>query len=182
MQALEIILEPGEDSELTDLEDSDTEDDVKIPDNALEMEDNDDITDFENNDQQTVDVEPNREDDFESAKGSHVSMEKVLQPQGYLSFKGALFSIPENEKTLLQYFQIFWNHSLKNYIADQTNLYSIQKLGKSICTNESEIQKFIGIQILMSIMKLPRFEMYWSTESRFLPVADIMTVNRYKKL
>ena len=62
------ILEPEEDSELSDPKDSNTEYDVEIQVNAPEREENDDTTDFEKNDQQTVDVEPKREDDFESSK------------------------------------------------------------------------------------------------------------------
>ena len=36
--------------------------------------------------------------------------------------------------------------------------------------------------MLMSLVKLPRFETYWTTETHFPPVADIMLINRYKKL
>ena len=43
-----IILEPGKDFELSYMEDSDTENDIEIPDNDQEREDNDDITDIEN--------------------------------------------------------------------------------------------------------------------------------------
>ena len=89
-----------------------------------------------------------------------LKVQNVTCIDGELSFKGAPFSIPENEKSPLKIFQMFWNPSLSNYIADQTNLYSVQKLEKCICKTESEIRKFIGTQILMSIVKLPKFEMY----------------------
>ena len=36
--------------------------------------------------------------------------------------------------------------------------------------------------MVMFIVKLPRFEVYWVRETRFRPVADIMSISRYKKL
>ena len=56
---------------------------------------------------------------------------------------------------------MFWNKDLNKLIAQQTNLYSVQKDGKSIATTEDEIKQFIGIQMLMSPVDLPSYMMYW---------------------
>ena len=67
-------------------------------------------------------------------------------------------------------------------VVTQTNLYSVQKSGSSINTTKEEIEQFIGIQMLMSIVKLPQYEMYWSTETSYEPIASTLSPKRYKKL
>ena len=44
------------------------------------------------------------------------------------------------------------------------------------------MEQFIGIHMLMSIVKLPSYQMYWATETRYAPIADIMPISRFKKL
>ena len=39
-------------------------------------------------------------------------------------------------------------------IVKQTNLYSVEKSGASINTNKNEIEIFLGIQMLMPIVKM----------------------------
>ena len=55
---------------------------------------------------------------------------------------------------------MLWNKGLNKLIAEQINLYSVQKDAKSIATTEDEIKQFIGIQILMSLVDLPSCMMY----------------------
>ena len=52
-------------------------------------------------------------------------------------------------------------------LAEQTNLYSVQKTGQSIATTKQEIEKFIGIEIHMSIVRIPLYTMYWAAETRY---------------
>ena len=101
------------------------------------------------------------------------------------SFAGEEFDVPpENFEELmpLNYFQMFWNKDLSKLLAEQTNLYSVQKNGKNITKTEGEIKQFIGIQMLMSLVDLPSYMMYWAREPRYHPIADVMPINRYKKL
>ena len=42
----------------------------------------------------------------------------------------------------------------------QTNLYSVDKSCTSINSNKYEIEKFLAIQTLVSIVKVPMYEMY----------------------
>ena len=87
-----------------------------------------------------------------------------------------------NTFTPLNYFQIFWKDSLPEVLAEQTNLYCMQKTGKSRNTNKDEIKQFIGIQIYISIIALSAYFIYWSEKTRYAPISDIMSINRYKKL
>ena len=58
----------------------------------------------------------------------------------------------------------------------------MEKAGESIKTTKEEIERFIGVQILMSIVKLPRYEMYWSLETRAEQATLLFYLKRYKKL
>ena len=35
--------------------------------------------------------------------------------------------------------------------------------------------------MLMSIVSLPAYYVYWAVDTKYSPVADIMSINRYKK-
>ena len=91
---------------------------------------------------------------------------------------------PENvdKWTPLTYFRKFWNDDITKRLVDQTNLYSGEKTGESIKTTTEEMERFIGVQMLMSIVKLPRYEMYWSLETRVEQVTSLFSLKRYKKL
>ena len=52
------------------------------------------------------------------------------------------------------YFKQSFDDDLIKYIADQTNLYSVQCTGKSINVDENEIQQYFGILLLISVIKL----------------------------
>ena len=84
--------------------------------------------------------------------------------------------------TPLNYFQFFWKDSLHEVLAEQTNLYSIQKTDNVVNINKNEIKQFIGIQIYMSIIALPAHFMYWSEKTRYAPISDVMKINKYRKL
>ena len=197
-EAVEIILTPGDDSEFSDLDESEIEDCVEYSDVPERKDDDGDEVGFETEQEEATasttggdgqDISDNEGEETDkedlSRWQNHVyRWRKTIPPHTNLSFKGEQFTLPEHidEKTPLQYFECFWKADLNNLIAEQSNLYSVQKSGKSVCTDGIEIQKLIGIQMLMSIVKLPRFEMYWVTKTRFPPVADIMSINRNKKL
>ena len=48
-----------------------------------------------------------------------------------------------------------------------------KKKSKSINVFPGEIEQFIGIHMFMSIINLPAFYMYWASETRYPPVADV---------
>ena len=77
---------------------------------------------------------------------------------------------------------MFWKSSLNEYIAQQTNLYAMQKDCAAVSTSKGEIEQFIGMQMLMSVVQLPKYEMRWANKTRYAPIADVMGRNRYKTL
>ena len=58
----------------------------------------------------------------------------------------------------------------------------MQKNCAAVSTSKGEIEQFIGMQMLMSVVQLPKYEMYWANETRYAPIADVMGRNRYKTL
>ena len=49
-------------------------------------------------------------------------------------------------------------------------------------TYEKEIQQFIGILILMGILKYPQYRMYWSQFTRCSPISEMMTVKQFETI
>ena len=217
--AINYVLNPGSDSELSELEDDDIDDfkpedeminenlkkqncfedlDVEgdskstqkaervsfeiiktATDNLGDHDTNEEVKEHENNErnESTMATDTNK---------SHTFRWSSRKPPVFDStFTGGDFSLPpENfdELTPLWYFQQFWDDDMTNHLADQTNLYSVQKTGASVATTNDEIEKLLGMEMKMGVVKMPRYDSYWQAETRYGPVADVMSKNRYKKL
>ena len=77
---------------------------------------------------------------------------------------------------------MFWTEDLNELISGQTSLYSVQLSGKSINTTPKETEQLIGVQVQMSILKLPRYDMYWASETKIPLISEVMSRNQYKSL
>ena len=62
-----------------------------------------------------------------------------------------------------------WKSNINKLKSEQINLYNVQKDRKSILTTPREIEQFVGIQMLMSIIELPSFTMYWAGKTHYPP-------------
>ena len=82
----------------------------------------------------------------------------------------------------LEYFSSFFPDDFVDAIVQNTNLYSVQCKGKSVNTNSKEIKTFIGINMLMGIVKLPQYFDYWSNTLQYPAIADVMSQNRFSEL
>lgn len=60
-------------------------------------------------------------------------------------------------------------------------LYSVQKTDQSICITK-EVEKIIGIYLLMGIVDIPSVRSYWQNDTRFPPIADMMSRNQFETL
>ena len=100
-----------------------------------------------------------------------------------VAFRGEPFPPPPLEdKTPYQYFKQFFDDDLIVLLADQTNLYSVQSTGTSINVNHNEMEMYLGMLVMMSIITLPQIRMYWGKATRIPAVADIMPINRFEKI
>ena len=65
---------------------------------------------------------------------------------------------------------------------EQTNQYSFMTKGKSVNTNVSEIEQYLGIHMMMGIFRLPAYSNYWAVETRVNVIAATLSRKRYKDL
>ena len=93
----------------------------------------------------------------------------------------------------IDYLELFFSENLINHLCIQTNLYAQQYIETENLkqfswvhdwekvTND-EMKCFLGIVLLIGLVKLPTIEMYWSTKILFnVPVFKIlMTHNRFQ--
>ena len=96
-----------------------------------------------------------------------------------MAFRGEPFPLPPLEdKTPYQYFKQFFDDDLIGLLADQTNLYLVQSTDTSINVDHKEMEMYLGMLVMMSIIKLLQIRMYWRKETRIPAVADTTPINR----
>ena len=99
------------------------------------------------------------------------------------TYKGEPFPLPpEPEMTPFQYFKQTFDDQLIDHIVEQTNLYSVQSTGTSIAVDHNEMEQYIGLLVMMSIIKLPQIRMYRAKETRVPCIADVMSINHFEKI
>ncbi|XP_016329239.1 piggyBac transposable element-derived protein 3-like, partial [Sinocyclocheilus anshuiensis] len=84
--------------------------------------------------------------------------------------------------TPLEYFQTFVTEDMIEALTRNTNEYSLQKNGTSVNTNNKEIEKMLGMYLKMGLMQMSGVRMYWETDTRYTPVSDVMSRNRFQSL
>uniref|UniRef100_A0A667Z5P7 PiggyBac transposable element-derived protein domain-containing protein n=1 Tax=Myripristis murdjan TaxID=586833 RepID=A0A667Z5P7_9TELE len=84
--------------------------------------------------------------------------------------------------TPYQYFKDFVTEEMLQEIAEETNLYSVQKEGKSVNTNAKEIEQILGMYMHMGLVQLPNVRAYWEMETRYPAVCEVMSRDRFLKL
>ncbi|XP_063634975.1 piggyBac transposable element-derived protein 3-like [Cydia splendana] len=85
-------------------------------------------------------------------------------------------------ETALNYLYLFLTPDIIEDIVHNTNLYSVQQTGKSIQFSNGELKKFLGIEILMGIIKMPAYTDYWARKTRYPLIADEMPLKRYQQI
>ncbi|XP_047124308.2 piggyBac transposable element-derived protein 3 [Hydra vulgaris] len=108
---------------------------------------------------------------------------KVSVPKEIDAFNGEPFPEPPYpELTPYQYFKKLFSSEIFDLIVEQTNLYSANLTGTSIAVTNNDIEKYVDILVLMSIIKLPHQRLYWSNETRIPNIADVMTSKQFEKI
>ena len=201
---LQIIMEPGSDSGMSEVVGSDIEENVAAPQPRIREDDHpepdfdilgcDHVVVDEVKPVDEGDVQGNTEDDHIEPTTDHIDVSKFdkhvprwrckAPPECNTEFLGKEFSLPPDDFdtwTPLSYFKLFWEDNLNELISEQTNLYSVQKKSKSISCTPGEIEQLIGVQMYMSVVDFPAYYMYWAIETRHAPIADV-PIYRYKQL
>ena len=85
--------------------------------------------------------------------------------------------------TPLQFFKYFFTDQILCFIAEQTTLYSVQQCPENpFKATKVDIERFIGVSMFMSLIKLSSCRYYWSSQFRISQVADIMTYKNFVKI
>ena len=82
--------------------------------------------------------------------------------------------------TPFQYFKQMFDDQLIDHIVEQTNLYSVKFTGTSIAVDHNEMEQYIGLLVMMSIIKLPQIRMYWAKETRVACIVDVIYQKRVR--
>uniref|UniRef100_A0A3Q3E559 PiggyBac transposable element-derived protein domain-containing protein n=1 Tax=Labrus bergylta TaxID=56723 RepID=A0A3Q3E559_9LABR len=84
--------------------------------------------------------------------------------------------------TPYMYFKQFVTDEMLEETAEQTNLYSVQKEGKSVNTTAKEIEQVLGMYIHMGLVQMSSVRAYWEMETRLPAVCHVMSRDRFLKL
>ena len=108
---------------------------------------------------------------------------KLKKSSDSLHFTGSFHAVNEALTYPIDFFRYFITGDIIASIANQSGLYSMQiKPEKPLKVSAVDIEKFIGISLYMSLVKLTYVRNYWSTNFRVPQVADTMTVNHFEDL
>ncbi|XP_040067986.1 piggyBac transposable element-derived protein 3-like [Ixodes scapularis] len=89
---------------------------------------------------------------------------------------------PEELPTPYEYFAKFFDEMMCERLTFETNLYSVQQSGKSLGVTGEEMRKYLSILVLCGVIKMPQFRMFWQGGTRYAPVADLMSRNRFEEI
>lgn len=81
-----------------------------------------------------------------------------------------------------EHFQKFVTEDMIEALTRNTNEFSLQKNGTFVNTNNKEIEKMLGMYLKMGLMQMSGVRMYWETDTRYTPVSDVMSRNRFQSL
>lgn len=81
------------------------------------------------------------------------------------------------------FFENYFTDDLITNFIENTNLYAVQNNGANFpATTKNEIKTFLGIHILLGVMRFPSVNLYWEPNLRIPLVCDNMTTKLFFKL
>ena len=186
----------GNDSEISDLSDEESENEADfeincihehepIMNNEPESDDNKSDDDDEDDNIPLIQLADNLSDTnkfIQKSVNHNYRWRTRNVPVAPYVFENQFTAPPGIPFTPMKYFSSFLAEEAIKFIVDSTNLYSVQKTGKSVDVTVDEMKSFIGIQIIMDIVRMPRYDYYWSRELRYGPIADVMPLKRFEQL
>lgn len=99
-----------------------------------------------------------------------------FDPPDVLFIESADEGIEERcEFTPYMYFKQFITDDMIQLVADQTNLFSVQKEGKSVNTNVKEIEQVLGMYMFMGLVQMLTVSAYWEIETKYPKAADVVS-------
>lgn len=85
--------------------------------------------------------------------------------------------------TPYQFFSFFLNDELLNHISEETHRYSVQKdPSQPLQISKTDVQHYLGICYLMSLIHLPSARDYWSDSMGNEMIKETMSVKEFEKI
>lgn len=82
----------------------------------------------------------------------------------------------------VHFFSQYFTDFLYQLMAENTNLYAVQKATRFAPTNIEELKTFVGIHILMGNLHYPRVKFYWDPQLNISQISQAMPINRFYSL
>ena len=109
-------------------------------------------------------------------------MSGAFIPPSDLQFIDAPVEPEMKNDTPYNYFKSFVTDEMFEDIALESNKYVHQKKGETLQTTAQELETFVGLYFHMGLVKMQSVCCYWKNETRYPPVADVMSRNRFQKI
>lgn len=85
--------------------------------------------------------------------------------------------------TPIQYFLYLFPVDIFDSVAEQTNMYVVQKdIGDPFRVTGVDIQQFIGVVYIMSLIKLPSVACHWSNKIGTPIIQEVMSLKQFEKI
>lgn len=101
---------------------------------------------------------------------------KYQQPEEEVQFTA------EKVKKPIDYSLQFFTNEMFDTIYKQSNLYYLQKTGEEANLTRNDIKKFVGLELIMGVVRMPAYTDYWNKKWRYDPVCGIFSLNEYKHI
>ena len=83
----------------------------------------------------------------------------------------------------IYYFRKLISNDILNHILEETNKYSVQiNPDKPLKLSKDELEQFIGILFIMSIVRMPSVRNLWEHQTRYEKVANVMSRTRFEQI
>ena len=83
----------------------------------------------------------------------------------------------------IDYFRDIFSDELIASIVSESNIYACQiDVNKPLILTSEELEQFIGILFVMSIVKMTSTRDYWEKNMRYEKIADVMPVKRFEQI
>ncbi|XP_065582898.1 piggyBac transposable element-derived protein 3-like [Artemia franciscana] len=119
---------------------------------------------------------------FQSSSSREFRWRKQNFESPDVTWKSSLPPPPPEIPTPIEYFKQMFDDDMVERILFQSNLYAMQKEGVQLKVTNKEMGQFLGIHMLMGIIKQSTMSQHWNRATRFPLIADVMPRDRFKTL
>lgn len=82
----------------------------------------------------------------------------------------------------IDYFHQYFDETFFKGLTENTYIHFQQSCNKLLNVTETAMRAYVGITLLVSVLRYPRIRMYWSKSFKIPLIANVMSRNRYFKI